>query len=405
METFPAESKFDPRNTSGAWTVEHSHTITYEVRICKGLLDLENPVLAESCLSRQDREHQVLIVLDDAVNEIYRQEIHSYFVHWGLVPSYMVLEGNEGTKDVESAMKVAARIGEVGLLRRSEKVVVIGGGVVMDVVGMAASLFRRGVPYVRVPTTLLGQVDAGVGVKTGVNYGDHKNRLGTYYAPACSLIDPTFLSSVPHRHIVNGLAEVVKMALVKDAALFNLLENSLLQLSGGGFGSHSPIHGEIIRRSVSGMLEELEPNLHESNLERIVDFGHTFSPSLELIADPPVLHGEAVAIDMAVCVALSHDRRLLTEQEAVRVYRLLTGIGLPVSDGLFTPELLVKALNDTVKHRDGKQRLPLLIGIGKADFFNDVSSFELHKAVRSVNRLEKLAVGPVLPEQRQAAEA
>jgi 3-dehydroquinate synthetase len=404
METIQAEARFDPLNKSGSWTIEHSHTITYDVRICKGLLDLENPVLSESCISTQNRQHQVLIVLDSAVNRIYRQDIHSYFTHWGLAPSYMVLEGSEGTKNVETALEVAARIGEVGLLRRSEKVVVIGGGVVMDVVGMAANLFRRGVPYVRVPTTLLGQVDAGVGVKTGVNYGEHKNRLGTYYAPACSLIDPTFLASVPHRHIVNGLAEVVKMALVKDAALFNILEKSILQLSGRAFAAYSAVHAEIISRSVSGMLEELEPNLHESNLERIVDFGHTFSPSLELIADPPILHGEAVSADMALCVALSQDRKLLTEQDAVRVFQLLTDIGLPVSDGLFTAELLAKALKDTVKHRDGKQRLPLPVRIGKAEFFNDITTLELHRAARSVERLEKMALEQPSQREVQAAQ-
>lgn len=252
----------------------------------------------------------------------------------------------------------------------------------MDVVGLAANLFRRGVPYVRVPTTLIGLVDAGVGVKTGVNRGKHKNRLGTYFAPTATLVDPSFLISLPPRHIRNGLAEVVKIALVKDAELVSLLESvvdSLRQLDYALTAVDS--HEEILSRAISGMLSELEPNLHEMDLERIVDFGHTFSPSLELIADPPLLHGEAVAVDMALCVELSLQRGLLSEFEARRVFNLLFRLGLPLTNRMFEASLLEKALEDTVKHRDGLQRVPLLTGIGRVTFVNDLTLEELSNAV------------------------
>ncbi len=252
----------------------------------------------------------------------------------------------------------------------------------MDVVGLAANLFRRGVPYVRVPTTLIGLVDAGVGVKTGVNRGKHKNRLGTYFAPTATLVDPSFLISLPPRHIRNGLAEVVKIALVKDAELVSLLESvvdSLRQLDYALTAVDS--HEEILSRAISGMVSELEPNLHEMDLERIVDFGHTFSPSLELIADPPLLHGEAVAVDMALCVELSLQRGLLSEFEARRVFNLLFRLGLPLTNRMFEASLLEKALEDTVKHRDGLQRVPLLTGIGRVTFVNDLTLEELSNAV------------------------
>lgn len=359
-----------------SWRVSAAHRIEYDVEMTADVLDPNNEALAVRCGGR------VLAVVDHTVEELYGPLIRAYFAHHEIPVSVIVLPAEEDAKELSSVVAVADAMADAGLLRRSEAVVVFGGGVVMDVVGLAANLFRRGVPYVRVPTTLIGLVDAGVGVKTGVNRGKHKNRLGTYFAPTATLVDPSFLISLPPRHIRNGLAEVVKIALVKDAELVSLLESvvdSLRQLDYALTAVDS--HEEILSRAISGMLSELEPNLHEMDLERIVDFGHTFSPSLELIADPPLLHGEAVAVDMALCVELSLQRGLLSEFEARRVFRLLFRLGLPLTNRMFEASLLEKALEDTVKHRDGLQRVPLLTGIGRVTFVNDLTLEELSNAV------------------------
>ncbi|WP_454115604.1 sedoheptulose 7-phosphate cyclase [Microbacterium lacticum] len=359
-----------------SWRVSAAHRIEYDVEMTADVLDPNNEALAVRCGGR------VLAVVDHTVEELYGPLIRAYFAHHEIPVSVIVLPAEEDAKELSSVVAVADAMADAGLLRRSEAVVVFGGGVVMDVVGLAANLFRRGVPYVRVPTTLIGLVDAGVGVKTGVNRGKHKNRLGTYFAPTATLVDPSFLISLPPRHIRNGLAEVVKIALVKDAELVSLLESvvdSLRQLDYALTAVDS--HEEILSRAISGMVSELEPNLHEMDLERIVDFGHTFSPSLELIADPPLLHGEAVAVDMALCVELSLQRGLLSEFEARRVFNLLFRLGLPLTNRMFEASLLEKALEDTVKHRDGLQRVPLLTGIGRVTFVNDLTLEELSNAV------------------------
>ncbi len=359
-----------------SWRVSAAHRIEYDVEMTADVLDPNNEALAVRCGGR------VLAVVDHTVEELYGPLIRAYFAHHEIPVSVIVLPAEEDAKELSSVVAVADAMADAGLLRRSEAVVVFGGGVVMDVVGLAANLFRRGVPYVRVPTTLIGLLDAGVGVKTGVNRGKHKNRLGTYFAPTATLVDPSFLISLPPRHIRNGLAEVVKIALVKDAELVSLLESvvdSLRQLDYALTAVDS--HEEILSRAISGMVSELEPNLHEMDLERIVDFGHTFSPSLELIADPPLLHGEAVAVDMALCVELSLQRGLLSEFEARRVFNLLFRLGLPLTNRMFEASLLEKALEDTVKHRDGLQRVPLLTGIGRVTFVNDLTLEELSNAV------------------------
>lgn len=244
---------------------------------------------------------------------------------------------------------------------------------------MAASLYRRSTPYIRVPTTLMGIVDAGIGAKTGVNYSTHKNRLGAYFPPEAVFLDRTFLTTLEPRELCNGLAEILKIALVKDQRLFELLEEhgdrlieERLQVSQAA--------EEVLRRSIHGMLEELQPNLWEEQLERLVDFGHTFSPTLEMRALPSLLHGEAVTIDMALSTALSLVRGLITEVEANRILATMRTLRLPTDHELCSPELMWQAVEEAVDHRDGLQRIPLPVSIGAVTFVNDVQQAEMSDA-------------------------
>jgi 3-dehydroquinate synthetase len=168
-------------------------------------------------------------------------------------------------------------------LRRREPFLAIGGGCVLDIAGMAACLYRRGVPFVRVPTTLLAIVDASVGVKNGVDYccqrtnETYKNRIGSFYAPSSCLLDPGFIASQDARNISNGLGEVLKLALVRSSDLFELLEAHGRTLVESRFEDESlkssGVSGRIIDLSIQIMLEELGPNLWESKLDRCVDYG------------------------------------------------------------------------------------------------------------------------------------
>lgn len=168
-------------------------------------------------------------------------------------------------------------------LRRREPFLAIGGGCVLDIAGMAACLYRRGVPFVRVPTTLLAIVDASVGVKNGVDYccgvtdETYKNRIGSFYAPSACLLDPGFISSQDARNISNGLGEVLKLALVRSSDLFELLEAHGKQLVETRFEDEtlklSGVTDRIIDLSIQIMLEELGPNLWEAKLDRCVDYG------------------------------------------------------------------------------------------------------------------------------------
>ncbi|MEV0640883.1 sedoheptulose 7-phosphate cyclase [Streptomyces sp. NPDC050619] len=366
------------------WNVRADQPVAYSVSMVRGLLDADNPTLARACGGGQGRPFRCLLVIDSVVDSLYREQLAEYFDRWQIQATWQVVQGDEDAKYLEQAVRVTEAMSRMGILRRAEKVVAVGGGVVLDIVGFAASMYRRGVPYVRVPTTLVGQIDAGIGVKTGINYGHHKNRLGAYFAPELTLIDPEFLRTIDPRHVANGMAEIIKMALVKDAVLFDLLEATVGSITPDTLAGCGSALSEVLSRAISGMLDELEPNLWEQVLERSVDYGHTFSPSLELRADPPLLHGEAVAVDMAICVALAHLRGHLSKSDTDRALKLLQGFQLPISHPIFTPELLEEALADAVKHRDGLQRVPLTRGIGSVVFANDLTAEELGRALEFV---------------------
>lgn len=262
----------------------------------------------------------------------------------------------------------------------------------LDIAALASNLFRRNTPIIKVPTTLMGVVDASIGVKTGVNFHHHKNKLGTYCAPLATFYDLKFLSSLDQRNVSNGMAEIVKMACIKDPCLFSLLEqhgsqlidSKLQAIEADDAHNSNGVASAVVRRSIQGMLEELEPNLWEQTLVRVVDYGHTVSTRVEMDAldsATPLLHGEAVAIDMAVTTVMAHRRGLLSSSECARVFKLLKSLKLDVWHPSCTPDAAWTAVEDMKKARDGHQRVPLMNGIGAAVFVNDITYEELHRAV------------------------
>ena len=254
-----------------------------------------------------------------------------------------------GDGEYEKVQKIAEAIHDLGIDRRLDPVIAIGGGVCMDIVGFAASIYRRRTPYVRVPTTLMGYVDASVGAKTGVNFEAEpgvwkKNKLGAYLPPAITLLDRSFLATLDERQLANGAAEIVKMAIVKDPELLDLLAAHGPELIEHKF-QKSPYASSdaweaddaasrVLYLAIETMLEELAPNLWEDSLERLVDFGHVFSMELEMAlvhqGDEKLFHGEAVAIDMAFSSVLAHVRGHLESETLDLILQTMRGLSLPV---------------------------------------------------------------------------
>ncbi|QWE31046.1 sedoheptulose 7-phosphate cyclase [Polynucleobacter sp. Adler-ghost] len=366
------------------WNISSSQDINFSIIASRQyLFDPLNIALSSSIKSSANNRR--LIVVDRNICEFYLEDIKNYFDYHDVEHHMLAIDATEDDKNIESLLTILTSMEDFGLLRRSEPVIAIGGGVLLDLVGFAASIYRRGVPYIRIPTTLVGLVDASVGIKTGINIFTRRNRLGTYFPPICSYLDKGFLKTLPKLEIRSGMGEILKMAVIKDAKLFEILENY------GGILVEDFVNcvkaDEVIQRSINGMVAELESNLWELDLKRKVDFGHSFSPiiemrSLEDSAVDSLTHGQAVALDVIFSSVLALNRGFIQSRDMERILMVAKDIGLPIIHPYFKrPLLIFEALSDTTKHRNGSQNLPLPFSIGDCCFINDVTLSEIEKGV------------------------
>jgi len=346
-----------------------------------------------------------LIVIDEKVNSFYGERVTAYFKARGVVHEMLVLNTCEENKSVELTLAVCTKMKKFNIDRRQEPVIAIGGGVCLDVVGLASSLFRRRTPYIRVPTTALAYVDASVGAKNGCNFAGSKNRLGTYVPPVAALLDSSFFRTQGARDISNSLGEMCKMGIMKSAELLELLENNGPRLIADRFAprsSEDAVPARVLQIAIETMMEELTPNLWEDCLDRLVDFGHGVGQNLEMLAlgtDQELMHGEAVATDMAFMTVLSNVLGNLSDSDRDRILFILNNCGLPTYHPALTREFFKEAMADRIKNSLG-MRLPLPVGMGRARMFNDVTDAQFEATFVLWERLCKdnsVTVGAPLP--------
>ncbi len=366
------------------WVISSTQSINYTVSYAPNLFDPTNLLLIDS----RDKVRR-LVFVDTNVLNIYGEEITNYFTINAPGSKIVGVLANEVTKTLDNVLTLVEDLENFGILRRSEPVIAIGGGALLDLVGFACSIYRRGIPYVRVPTTLLSIVDVSVAIKTGINHLSRRNRLGTYYPPESVFLNRKFISTQSNREISNGLGEILKLGIIDDLHLFTLLEENadLLIAEKFQFGA---VPVRVINKAISVMINNLQNNLWEDNLCRAVDFGHTFSPLIELNLLPSLLHGEAVALDCIFSSCISFHRGSITRQELNRIYEVARSLGLPTDcESFLDINQLESALSDTVKHRNGNQNLPIPDGIGAHKFINDLSPADLVAAIDVFRRLSE----------------
>jgi len=361
-------------NYKRTWTVKAELPVEFTLKYSSDIFNINNHDLLSF-----GESNRKLVVIDKAVNEIYGQRLVDYFKTMKVELKLFVLNAIEANKTWEYTDKVLQFFEDAGALRR-EPIIVIGGGVLLDLVGFCCSIYRRGIPYVKVPTTLLAIVDASVGVKVAANHFERRNRIGAYYPPIATLLDKKFIATQDGRNIINGIAEIFKLAVIKDIELFELLEESYEQLISEKF-QLGAVPVRVINLAITGMIEELSPNLWERKLDRCVDFGHSFSPIIEMKNIITLQHGEAVALDCLFSSCLAYVRGFLDMPTLVRIFKTARNLKLPVFHKDFCDfNLLKRALSDTMKHRNGNQYLPVPLGIGNYKILNDVTDDEIRAA-------------------------
>jgi len=357
---------------------------SYEVVLSENLLGGD----AASPLSSALGPRSALLVTTPTVMTLYGRRATVALRRAGLRVDTLVLPCSERSKTPMQVMRVC-RAALRHRLDRSAVLVALGGGVCMDIVTMAASSIRRGIGCIRIPTTLIGQIDAALGAKGAVNYLGHKSYIGCFYPPEITLLDPAALRTLPNRHLRSGLAEMIKIALVRDAHLFHLVEAHASRFIASGFQVPRAASREALWRAASAMLAELEPNLYENvTHKRFVDMGHIFSPLIESASRFEITHGEAVAIDLALSASLAGVMGWLANRECARIVRALAGSGLPVSSPFLTRRLCLEALAEAGRHH---RHLVLPTGIGQVAFVEDDGCASPALLDAALDRLEALA--------------
>lgn len=374
----------------------------YPVVFTRSIFDRENDALVH-VISRKEREriHRVLVVLERAVFQVFPKlpgEIAAYFAahgkHATLVSSVpLVLDGGERAKtSIEFPMDVASRLNDLGMDRQSV-VVIIGGGALLDMVGFAASITHRGLRVVRVPTTVLAQADSAVGVKNGINAFGKKNFLGSFAPPFGVVVDSLFLTTLPKRDRVSGMAEAVKVALVRDASFYSWIEGHREALARG---SAAEVEG-LIRRSADLHLEHIarSGDPFELGLARPLDFGHWSAHKLESLSAYELRHGEAVAIGIALDTILSAELGLLDHSFLEPILRLLETLGFSLWHDTLErttrsgERSVLDGLREFREHIGGELTITLLPEIGRGC---DVHAIDERLVLEGIALLKKRGV-------------
>lgn len=342
-------------------------TYTYPVVFCHNLFDLQSDLLID-LLARDgmaERPYRVVVVIDRGV-ECQHHDLVERITAWltahqgevELATPIEFLPGGEFVKKHEGVVERLVKLAYQMRMGRKDTFIVIGGGSVQDVVGYAASLIHRGCGVIRVNTTTLSQADAGVGVKNGVDYGSCKNFLGTFAPPLAVVNDSQFLPTLTDRDWRNGIAEAVKVAVIKDGAFLEwLIEHAGALLARDGAAMEEMIYrtAQLHLAHISGGGDPFE-----RGSARPLDFGHWCAHRLEAMTCYQMSHGEAVAIGIALDMIYASLLDLVTPIEAARVIALLKGCGLRV----WCDELVLRGADDRLTILEGLRQFKEHLGGG-----------------------------------------
>ncbi|ONI92269.1 3-dehydroquinate synthase [Saccharothrix sp. ALI-22-I] len=359
----------------GPVRVDVTRDDSYRIHV---LADVDSAV--RTLLAELDDRHAVVIT-DQVVADLHAGRFTSALADRGLLLGVHAMPAGEKSKSLTTAFELIDWLAEVDFARR-DVVVALGGGVVVDTAGFVASAYMRGVPYVNVPTTLLAQVDAGIGGKVAVDHSEAKNLVGAFYQPRAVISCLEHLSTLDARQVRSGLAEVVKKAVIASPQLFEFIEERVDEL----VACASPAIGVLVHAAGAIKTELVSRDPYEADLRRSLNFGHTTGHAVETVTGyGPVLHGEAVAFGMAVAVDVARDRGLVVPGVADRIIGLIRRLGLPVTlrelAGQPAVDDVLAAMTKIRQIRDGSLRFVLPVEPGTTIIAEDVTEDEVRRAL------------------------
>lgn len=360
----------------------------YNIYFTSALFNVDNMNLSNFFKERKaEGDQKIYFVIDEGVALAHpnlTNEIIAYFAllqEINLIPDFLIVPGGEAAKnDILLFDKIVEAVDKHGIDRHSY-IAAIGGGAVLDLVGYAAAVSHRGIKHIRIPTTVLSQNDSGIGVKNGINYKGKKNFLGTFAPPTAVFNDDQFLLTLSDRDYRSGISEAIKVALIKDVNFFYWIE------------AHADALKKREKESMNYLIKHCA-KLHldhiagddpfETGSARPLDFGHWSAHKQEQLSNFNTLHGEAVAMGIALDSTYSFLTGLLSEQHLQRILVLLLNLGFEITDSIIEikdeQSLLLKGLAEFQEHLGGKLTITLLTNIGTGKEVHEMDPQLLIKA-------------------------
>jgi len=345
----------------------------HDVLIGSGLL-----ANAGELIKKRLRASRCTIISDAAVAPLFADRISRILTSTGFQPTLITIPSGEKSKTLEQAGAICDQMIAAGLDRQSF-VVGLGGGVIGDMSGFVAAIYHRGIPHVQIPTTLLSMVDSSIGGKTGVNTRDGKNLIGAVHHPSLVIDDLNVLETLPRREFNQGLAEIIKHAIIADAKIFDTLQEWK--------ASGAPALQQLIRRNIELKSKIVEKDERDRSGERaILNFGHTVGHAIERAGDyRQFLHGEALSLGIVAACTVSIKKAGLSPAQRDAIVDLLRRFDLPTQLPLnFPRQKIFDALPHDKKIKGGRVRFVVTPRIGSAHVSADVTMEDIREAVKQL---------------------
>ncbi len=318
-----------------------------------------------------------IFVIDENLYDIYKDEVEDLLK--GREKIYIMASG-ETNKNLEELSNIYNFLIRRNIDRKG-RIFSLGGGVVGDLAGFAAATYKRGIEYIQIPTTLLSQVDSSIGGKTGIDFAGHKNIIGSFHFPLITLVDTSFIHTLPEREITCGLGEIIKYGLIRDNDFFKYVEKNIKKI----YNRDMRILSHIIEESIKTKLSIVEEDKFDLGIRQILNFGHTIGHSIEsFFGYKKYNHGEAIILGMIYESNLAYEKNLIDKDyfdEIIRVLSPLVEIILFSKDEINN---LIQYMKNDKKNKDGKISFVLPVGKSKVDIFYDVDEEDIVKSIENI---------------------
>jgi len=355
---------------------------SYNILICSDELNKLGP-----CLKRLNIGNDAVIITNVKIKKLFGNKLEKQLISSGFSVRFETIPDGEKAKSEKECMRLLNNISKIDTLRRVF-IIALGGGVTGDLAGFTASVYKRGIPYVQVPTTLLSQVDSAIGGKTAIDLNAGKNLVGAFYQPKLVFSDMSFLRSLPEKEMISGLAEAIKYGIIKSPDLFNFIEKNYTKIL--------RYDKKCLQRVVyecsfvkAGIVEKDE--MDNKNIRVVLNLGHTIGHAIEAAISYRKVynHGQAVALGMLSSVYIARKMGLLAEKSSRRITNVIKNVGLPVKLKDVSLKNILSAQSHDKKFIHGKNRFVLPVKIGKVIVKESVPEYMVKDAIEGLYESKK----------------